>query len=1180
MKSILLKILKIFLILTAVFLVILLVFGLTLILKWPWWVGGYILLGLVGLGLAFLFFRKIWRKRREQSFITQVINQDDHYLKQMGDKEKQSSRELQDRWKEAIIALRRSHLKKYGNPLYVLPWYLVIGESGSGKTTAIESADLSSPFAETQRISGISGTRNCDWWFFEQAILIDTAGRFAIPVDEGRDKDEWQKFLTLLAKYRKKEPLNGLVVTVSADKLLEQGPDVLENDGKRIRRRIDELMAILGAKFPIYVLVTKCDLIQGMNQFCDRLSEKGLAQAMGVINENRDRKVETGTFLDRVIGIVGDRLRDYRLLVFSKPPTGDAYLAASQGTDPALLLFPEEFERLKPGLTAFVNGAFKEIIYQESPFLRGVYFSSGRQEGTPYSHFLRELNLIAEKEVLPGTNRGLFLHDFFSRILPRDRGLFVVTQQALHWRRLTKNLGLMAWLAVGIAVCGLLSYSFVKNLRLLREASASFEKPLITSITREDVYEKMLRLTGHQEKIAEIVEQNRSWWIPQFGLHQSKEVEEGLKLNFCNQFRDGIIHPLDEWLNNIAARFTHNTSDEVMSAFIAHLVRRINLLKSSRQEGGLATLHEKPQPKYIQTSAQTNPAIVTDIEEKFGGLYLNYLRWRSEPGEIDEEALRLQKLLNFLVTERRRNLHWLVAWVNDQDSLSPVVMQDFWTGADFASKPPAVAPAFTGPGKKQIDAFILELESALPSGSPQIARQKLEFQTWYRDSYLQAWHEFSVAFGTGAAGLQDPDARRQMADQMGTEQNPYFSLLETTAAECKPLVEQTAEMPAWIRQVFVFQGLRREAALLPQGPAKTPGIIKKTASKVKAGIAKLERQTGLEAESYWNPEEKLIATRTLADYQQSLTQVAQSTTPREEAYRAAVTLSTADPDRSDSPYFAAQRAVKKLKIAMPAAESDPKIFWQLVGGPLDFFRAYLSEEAACHLQALWEREVLWQVRSAPDGYEKIQRLVGKGGYAKQFVEQGAAAPFIDIELKKGYSAKSVAGFSLPFETGFFVFLNEGVDLPERRKDNYAVTIRGLPTRANSDARVLPKATRLELHCGDKMYRLINRHYPVKKTFNWSRHDCGDVRLQIMIDNLVLTKNYRGSQSFAEFLRDFAKGLRQFTLKDFPREAPELERYGIRFIEVRYKLSGHDEIINPPGPSLDSVPQRIVRCGSP
>ena len=185
MKQFLLKIFKFSLIILALLLGLIIIFGLTLLAGWPWWVGFFVLIGIIGLVIIGILLKKIWLRRREQQFVNQVIEQDDHYLKHLKGKDREHSRELQQRWKEAIDALKRSHLKKHGNPLYVLPWYLIIGESGSGKTTAIQSARLSSPFAEVQRISGISGTRNCDWWFFEQAILIDTAGRYAIPVNEG-----------------------------------------------------------------------------------------------------------------------------------------------------------------------------------------------------------------------------------------------------------------------------------------------------------------------------------------------------------------------------------------------------------------------------------------------------------------------------------------------------------------------------------------------------------------------------------------------------------------------------------------------------------------------------------------------------------------------------------------------------------------------------------------------------------------------------------------------------------------------------------------------------------------------------------------------------------------------------------------------------------------------------------
>ncbi len=213
-------------------LVLLLVFGIVLGMGWPWWVGIFLIVLFIGVGLAGFIIRKVMLRKKEQHFVSQIIEQDNAYLRSLKDDEKKHASELQDKWKEAVDALKKSHLKKQGNPLYVLPWYMVLGESGSGKTTSIKSAKLSSPFSEVNRISGISGTKNCDWWFFEQAIIIDTAGRYAIPVDEGRDKDEWQNFFSLLAKYRKKEPLNGLVVTVAADKILETGPEALKRTAR------------------------------------------------------------------------------------------------------------------------------------------------------------------------------------------------------------------------------------------------------------------------------------------------------------------------------------------------------------------------------------------------------------------------------------------------------------------------------------------------------------------------------------------------------------------------------------------------------------------------------------------------------------------------------------------------------------------------------------------------------------------------------------------------------------------------------------------------------------------------------------------------------------------------------------------------------------------------------------
>ena len=615
----------------AILLVILFAFILVVMMNWPWWVGIFILLGIIGLCIGALFLRKLLVRRKEQRFVQQVIEQDESLLKKLGKDELDERKELQNSWKEAIDTLRNSHLKKYGNPLYVLPWYLVMGESGTGKTTAINSAHLSSPFTGANRASGISGTRNCDWWFFEQAIIIDTAGRYAVPVDEGRDKDEWQRFLSLLVKYRKREPIHGLIVTVAADKLLSATLEELEEDGRKIRHRMDELMRVLGIRFPVYLLVTKCDLIQGMTQFSDRLPEQGLEQPMGVINQ--DMSKEVSGFLDRVISTIGERLRNMRILLLHQPETG--------AVNAEFLLFPEEFENLKKGLDPFVKAAFQENPYQDTPILRGLYFCSGRQEGTPYSHFLGALGLIGEKEVLPGTSKGLFLHDFFARILPKDKGIFTPTRRAIEWQTITRNLGLTSWVLLGLALFGLLSYSFAKNLSTIQAASHVFAK---TPEFKGDFFTDSSTMDRYRQMIVKIESENLHWWIPRFGLNESQKVEAGLKAHYCNLFRERFLFPFDKRMNYTIAGFSPSTSDEVAGQYIVHLVRRINLLKARLASSEMAALQAKPLPTYVMdSSAQWTEK---EMKGRFGNLYLYYLLWRSDSNETNRDISDLQYRCN------------------------------------------------------------------------------------------------------------------------------------------------------------------------------------------------------------------------------------------------------------------------------------------------------------------------------------------------------------------------------------------------------------------------------------------------------------------------------------------------------------------------------------------------------
>ena len=1159
MKQMMGTILKLVLVLVGLLLLIGVVLYVVTALELPWWAGVFILLGLAGVAMGLLMVRRMLLRNREKRFVQQVIAQDDAYRSTADSQEQDSLKELQGRWKEAITALRRSHLKRYGNPLYVLPWYMIIGESGSGKTTAIESARLSSPFAEVQRTSGISGTRNCDWWFFEQAILLDTAGRYAIPVDEGRDRDEWQSFLGLLAKFRKKEPINGLVVTIAADKLASTGPEELEEDGRSIRSRIDELMRVLGAKFPIYVLVTKCDLIQGMTSFCEGLPEAAHSQAMGQINETLERDV--AGFIDRTIRSIRDRLQDLRLLLFHKPH--------KQKIDPGLLLFPEEFGRLKPGLSAFMKGAFQENPYQETPLLRGLYYSSGKQEGSPYSHFLKELGLIEDHEVLPGTNKGLFLHDFFSRILPADRSLFVPTQRTLEWSRLTQNLGLTAWLAVGIALCGLLSVAFLKNLTILRDVSKELTKPIVL---QTELVSNVIEMDRFRTAILKVETRNRNWWVPRFGLTSSIKVEEGLKSRYVAQFGEGFLSPFDTRMTKAMAGYSGATPGPVLGSHVAHLARRINLLRARLENESSETLRNGRMPSYSGSLAGNLQEIIPEIGRKLTTQYLDYVIWQNDEKALTQELNNLQTWLKHLLTLKGANLNWVTDWINGSGELAPITLQEFWGG----TQPPAmgVAPAFTLAGKAEVDSFLKEVEAALYDPLI-IAGAKADFQQWYREAYFKAWGDFCATFEEGTTGLITREAWRQVASQIVSGENPYFNLLNRTAAELAPF-DDADQKPAWVNFIDRFQRLQQDARKLEASKAKQVGILKKTTKKVKSKLAKIEKKTGLQVRKDSDLESAMKAAQALRDYQQALTDMAPVTASQEAAFELASIVYGEDPATSQEVFFAGRGAIDQLKTAVGIGDTAPEFLWRLVEGPLDYVQRYAAQEAACQIQTLWEKQVLLETQGVTDRSTLIDMLLGQDGYAIKFVK-GPAAPFVERSLKKGFQARARFGHQVPIRDEFLTFLTKGAKAARPVKSKYTVTIRGEPTSANTEATVIPHSTVLEMECADEKLRLVNLNYPVRKSFGWSSQNCGDVVFRIKIGNLNLSKRYRGHLAFAKFLRDFQKGKRVFYPGDFPDAAADLKRLGVRTITARYQFQGHRPVLRLLQTGPGNVPEEIVTC---
>jgi type VI secretion system protein ImpL len=1020
----------------------------------------------------------------------------------------------------------------------------------------LSSARLASTFEDLGKVRGVSGTKQCDWWFFEQAVVIDTAGRYTIPVNGDRDREEWQKFLSLLLRYRRKEPLNGLIVTVAADRLLKAQPEELEKESLTIRRRIDELMRALGVRFPVYMLVTKCDLINGVNRFCEILPDKSLNQPMGIINQ--DLSADVDAFMERAVTTLDERLRNLRLHLLHEPQARMA--------DPDLLLFPEEFQRLKLGLGVVMSSVFRQNPYQETPVLRGLFFSSGRQEGTPLSVFSETVGEARKGECLPGTNKGLFLHDFFASILQRDRSLLAPTRRAIEWRVLTGNLGLTSWIVVGVAVCGLLSFSFVKNMATIRDVSQEFSKS--TALGGETLT-NMVTMDRFRREIVRVEERNRHWWIPRFGLNESLRVERELKNRYCRQFREFLLTPFDKQMAVTMSTMSAGTPDDLYGQYVMHVVRRINILKARLVAPEMEGLLAKPQPSYVSFLHTPEPGVTVEAKKVFGSLYLSYLIWRIDSSDTSREMTELQTWLKQLIAAKGGNLQWMTSWVDVHSGLPAVTLKEFWGGSLTAAEERSIRPSFTRKGKGAVDSLLAELQAALPDQRT-ISAQKVGFAGWYRNAAIESWQGFISNFSKGTERLQGAREWQPVAARMAGDQGPYFALLNRIALELEPLVTE-GFLPMWLQQVYRYQAARA------QGLVQKTGALNKHVGGGNRIINTIRKNIGREAGA------KELNTRMAVggacqDYRNSLEAITPATASRNLAYQLAAQTFGEDQVTGKSHFYTASTAIAKLKNNMAAGASD-ELFWQLLHGPFDFLWTYVRRESACQLQAMWEEQVLAPTLGMSP-QQAMPVLVGPDGLAWRFMK-GPAAPFMTGSMY-GYRVKEALGGTVPLQNSLFSFLGKGAQaqatvMAMGRPQQFNIGIKGLPTDGNVEAAIKPHASRLELQCGGNSQTLVNHNYPVSKTFYWSPDSCGDVVLQIEVGDVVLTKHYLGQDGFPNFLKDMRGGKRTFLAREFPGEKNALVRMGVKYITLNYRFTGSGAVLKQTATLSGQAPRSIAQC---
>jgi type VI secretion system protein ImpL len=465
---------------------------------------------------------------------------------------------LRKQMHDAIGALKSSELvatRRGSAALYALPWYMVIGPSAVGKSSILRNSNLNFPYSkhDPRGIQGIGGTRNCDWWFSDQAIFLDTAGRYTTEED---DHEEWFAFLEMLRTNRSKHPINGVIVAVNiADLLTSDSAAILEN-AKVVRDRIDELVIKLGIVFPVYLIFTKSDLIKGFASYFDDLSEKEREQVWGTsmlaLDQNDAREV--GDIFEAEFDALYARLCAHRMLKMS--------LQRNINLRAEIMDMPNQFRAAGPRLAEFIHQVFKKSPYKETPIFGGFFFTSAAQEGTPIQLLdgteMQAFGAVPNAVSLSGERgqKPYFIHSLLREVVLPNSKQVVRNKRMTIRARFLKRFSIVIAIIIAIIGIMMLTTSYQNQLLLISDVKDS-SKNVVRNVVggKQNMNAALQSVYSYYNTTGELWDsEDGGGFLTPGGLQEP--LGQNFMLGMQTVFLAPVAEMLEEDLNNYSRNIT------------------------------------------------------------------------------------------------------------------------------------------------------------------------------------------------------------------------------------------------------------------------------------------------------------------------------------------------------------------------------------------------------------------------------------------------------------------------------------------------------------------------------------------------------------------------------------------------------------------------------------------------
>ncbi|HEY6556243.1 MAG TPA: type VI secretion system membrane subunit TssM [Polyangiaceae bacterium] len=732
---------------------------------------------------GFFGFRRFRAARRASALERELSRQAGEQAKHARPGRRAEIEQLQQRMQEAIAQLKRSKLGARSGraALYALPWYVIIGPSGAGKTTALEQSGLSfvSPGGSGAKVRGTAGTRNCDWWFGRDAILLDTAGRYATP---GDDQDEWLAFLDTLRRFRPERPLDGILVAVSIGDLVGAGEAKIEEVAANLRARAEEIMGRLEMVLPMYVLFTKADLIPGFVEFWEDLAKPEREQVWGATFPLDDTRLEEpASAFDaefaRLVEVLHARL-------LQRLPRERLVVARAK-----ILQFPVEFAALKAPLARFMEDFYHTNPYQDAPILRGFYFTSGTQVGSPLqsvlSNMLAGFNLRGPQGRDPQAKTlSYFLTDVFKDVVFPDRNAAFRSTASLQGRLKKQLLLAGGALLLTIAILVPAAVSYASNSALVDDTQRDIAR--LERIPASDTAAEATALSAISKRVRKLDEARSEFHVAgMWGPYTAPSLYEPLLRVYVARLRKVVDGPLRNEIVNDVRRAGNLARVDAENFRVAYDDLKLYLMLTDPTHLDAKWAEERLAEKWARTSGGASP----DQEElsAHSRYYVQALAkqpdlaWRAEPELVSgaRGALFGQRLEEI-------QYQWMIEKAKDVEPVLPERIfiegaQRFFEWRKNVAVPGPYTKAgwekikthlYSSEGHREVEPWVIgpSAETASAKTSPE------RLQQIYFTRYVRMWLDF-----LGGIVVHTPPDLRAATDELKalSEANgPYKRLFE------------------------------------------------------------------------------------------------------------------------------------------------------------------------------------------------------------------------------------------------------------------------------------------------------------------------------------------------------------------------------------------------------------------